>query len=741
MRSAADQLTAEQAAKAAARAQKADARVDRAHSSPQASERADSRSHASGRAAESAAPPVLSVRDLHVTFSSEAGPVRAVRGVSYDLAPGRTLGIVGESGSGKSVSALAVMGLLPETAGIRGSVLLHGRELIGLGDKALSKIRGRNIGMIFQDPLSALTPVLSIGQQLAEGLDVHQDLTREQVRERSIELLDLVGIPDPASRLKSYPHEFSGGMRQRVMIAIAIANRPEVIIADEPTTALDVTIQAQVLDTLRAAQRETGAAVVMITHDLGVIAGLADDVLVMYAGRPVERGTADDIFYRPTMPYTMGLLAAVPRPDQSKAARLVPIEGQPPSLVDLPPGCPFAPRCPMVQDRCLEREPPLITHRAENGHPAACVRAGEIETQDLTYSDVFPVPPELPSVFAGVPREQREPVLEVENLKRYFPLTSGGFLRRTVGTVKAVDGVTFDIREGETLALVGESGCGKTTTLLEIMRLKAPAEGHIRLLGRDVAELKGRGEHMEVRKDLQIVFQDPLASLDPRMPVYDVLAEPLQTQSWKKAAINERIAELMRLVGLNPDHVDRFPEQFSGGQRQRIAIARALAVQPKLIVLDEPVSSLDVSIQAGIINLLEDIQAKLGVSYLFVAHDLSVVRHIADRIAVMYLGRVIELGDVEQVFSHPSHPYTRALLSAVPIPDPERERRRQDERTLLSGDLPSAKTEITGCRFRTRCPTYRRLSEQERIRCDEEDPELTGDGVTDDLWACHYPSR
>ncbi len=685
-----------------------------------------------------AAEPVLSVRDLHVAFKSEAGLVRAVRGVSYDLAPGRTLGIVGESGSGKSVSALAVMGLLPETAAVHGSISLRGRELVGLGDNALSAIRGRHIGMVFQDPLSALTPVLSIGQQLAEGLDVHQDLTRDQVRKRSIELLDLVGIPDPASRLKSYPHEFSGGMRQRVMIAIAIANRPEVIIADEPTTALDVTIQAQVLDVLRAAQRETGAAVIMITHDLGVVAGLADDVLVMYAGRPVERGSADDIFYRPTMPYTMGLLAAVPRPDQSKAARLVPIEGSPPSLIDLPPGCPFAPRCPMAEERCREEEPPLVRHGAQGGHPAACVRADEIEQQGLESSDVFPVPPELPSAFAGVPRAERTPVLEVENLKRYFPLTSGGLLRRRIGTVKAVDGVSFDIREGETLALVGESGCGKTTTLLEIMKLKAPAEGRIAILGRDVAELKGHRQHMEVRKDLQMVFQDPLASLDPRMPVYDVLAEPLQVLGWKKAAINERIGELMALVGLDPDHVDRFPEQFSGGQRQRIAIARALAVQPKLIVLDEPVSSLDVSIQAGIINLLEDLQARLGLSYLFVSHDLSVVRHIADRIAVMYLGRVIELGDVDQVFAHPRHPYTRALLAAVPVPDPELERRRRESRMVLGGDLPSARDEVEGCRFRTRCPTYPGLSETERGRCDAEDPPLEGE--PGDRSACHHPS-
>jgi oligopeptide/dipeptide ABC transporter ATP-binding protein len=404
--------------------------------------------------------------------------------------------------------------------------------------------------------------------------------------------------------------------------------------------------------------------------------------------------------------------------------------------VALPSGCPFAPRCPLVIEQCREREPELVTHNA-GGHPAACIRADEIERRGLQPADVFPPPPDLQSAFAGVPRGERKPMLEVENLQRHFPLTGGGLLRRKIGTVKAVDGISFDIREGETLALVGESGCGKTTTLLEIMRLVPPAHGRIAILGRDVRELKTRQQQMEVRNELQIVFQDPLASLDPRMPIYDILAEPLLTQGRTKKAVNDRIGEIMELVGLNRDHVDRFPEQFSGGQRQRIAIARALAVEPKLIVLDEPVSSLDVSIQAGVINLLEDLQAKLGVAYLFVAHNLSVVRHIADRIAVMYLGRIVEIGEVERIFGHPRHPYTRALLSAVPIPDPELERHKQ--RVLLKGDIPSAKTAMAGCRFRTRCPTYRSLGiEQER--CERDDPALTRDGVTDAASACHYPS-
>ncbi|WP_159798652.1 ABC transporter ATP-binding protein [Puerhibacterium puerhi] len=682
--------------------------------------------------------PVLSVRDLHVSFASEAGTVRAVRGVSFDLLPARTLGIVGESGSGKSVTSLSIMGLLDQNARVEGSIRLKGTELLGKTELEMSKHRGNDMAMVFQDPLSALTPVFSIGDQLAEALDLHQDLTRKQVRDRSVELLDLVGIPNPAERLKSFPHQFSGGMRQRVMIAIAIANDPDVIIADEPTTALDVTIQAQVLEVLKKAQRETGAAVVMITHDLGVVAGVADDVLVMYAGRPVEQAPVDELFARPAMPYTMGLLGAVPRPDRGENRRLVPIQGNPPSLVDLPVGCPFADRCPLVEDRCRTAEPPLAPVPGRVDQRAACVRVDEIVAEGLTFEDVYPVGEAAESGLDGVPREEREVVLEVTDLKKHFPLTKGGFLRRRAGTVKAVDGVTFDVRAGETLALVGESGSGKTTTLLEIMRLQAPQGGTVAVLGKNLAEL-ARPERAALRRELQIVFQDPQSSMDPRLPVYDILAEPLKVHGWSRARTNERISELMRLVGLNPDHVDRFPTQFSGGQRQRIAIARALAVGPRLVVLDEPVSALDVSIQAGVINLLEDLQAQLGVAFLFVAHDLSVIRHISSRTAVMYLGQVVEQGDTEAVFTAPRHPYTQALLSAVPLPDPQLERQRR--RVVLQGDLPSPAQEIVGCRFASRCPVRAALPADRRTLCDTVQPGLATGAVpgTDHGAACHYP--
>lgn len=682
--------------------------------------------------------PIMQVRDLHVSFATEAGVCRAVRGVNFDLWRGRTLGIVGESGSGKSVTALSLIGLLDDNAKVTGSIIMNGEELIGKTDEEMSEIRGERIAMVFQDPLSALTPMFTIGDQIAEGLITHHpDMSKQQIHDRCVELLDLVGIPQPEERLSSFPHQFSGGMRQRVMIAIAIANNPDVIIADEPTTALDVTIQAQILDVLAKAQKETGAAVVLITHDLGVVAGAADDILVMYAGRPVERASIDDIFQHPSMPYTMGLLGAVPKPHIAASQRLVPIQGNPPSLVDIPKGCPFSPRCPLATPECSLSEPNLEVVDANSGHLASCRRLQEIIDKNMKYTDVFPVPDLLPADWADVPRDQRPVTLEFDHLVKHFPLTGGGMFRRTIGQVAAVDDVTFKIRQGETLALVGESGSGKSTTLMEIMNLMKPEDGRIVVLGHDLAELKKKAERKALRKDLQIIFQDPMSSLDPRMPIYDVLAEPLKVHKWSKEKINRRIGELMELVGLNPDYVDRFPAQFSGGQRQRISIARALATDPKVLLLDEPIASLDVSIQAGIINLLEDLQAKLKISYLFVAHDLAVIRHISDRVAVMYLGQVVELGETEDVFTHPRHPYTQALLSAIPVPDPVVERTRQ--RIILKGDLPSPSEKHPGCRFASRCPVKLRLTPEQQKMCETKRPVLTSDDQIATEFACHFP--
>ena len=622
--------------------------------------------------------PVMSVRNLRVSFNTEAGVVHAVRDVSFDLWGGRTLGIVGESGSGKSVTALSLIGLLDDNAHVTGSVKLNGEELIGKSDEEMSKIRGARISMIFQDPLSALTPMFSIGDQLAEALLIHNpEMPKDQVRKRCIELLTLVGITDPENRLDAYPHEFSGGMRQRVVIAIAIANNPDIIIADEPTTALDVTIQAQILDILKVAQKETGAAVVLITHDLGVVAGTADDVMVMYAGRAVERASIDTLFERPSQPYTMGLLGAVPKPHVAAEHRLVPIKGNPPSLAAIPAGCPFSPRCPMATDECRKTEPELLPIEAGEGHLVSCHHMDEIRDKHLTYADVYPALEPLLPKWADVPRDKRPVVLEVKDLVKTFPIQGKGLIRRNKGTMTAVDHASFTIHEGETLALVGESGSGKSTTLMQIMDLVVPEEGTITVLGKKTSELKSARDRRELRRNLQIIFQDPMSSLDPRMPIYDVLAEPLEAQGWDKNKINKRIGELMYLVGINPDYVDRFPSQFSGGQRHRIAIARALATSPKLLLLDEPIASLDVSIQAGIINLLEDLQVQLKISYLFVAHDLAVIRHISDTVAVMHLGKIVEYGDTEEVFTNPQDPYTKALLSAIPIPDPKVERTRE----------------------------------------------------------------
>lgn len=594
--------------------------------------------------------PLLSVRNLQISFASEAGTVHAVRNMNFDLYRGKTIGIVGESGSGKSVTSLAVMGLLDKNASVKGSVVYKGEELLTKSDAEMSKIRGKNIAMVFQDPLSALTPVFSIGDQLKEALVIHNpNMTEDQIRDRSIELLNLVGITKPAERLKAFPHEFSGGMRQRVMIAMAIANNPDIIIADEPTTALDVTIQAQVLDVLKKAQKETGAAMIFITHDLGVIAGVADEVIVMYAGHLVEHNSVEEIFAHPTQPYTIGLLGAVPRVDQKRTRRLTPISKP---TMDM-----------LIAEEKSGDTSDMMGLEAESETVRAMLHA---ETEKT-----------IKPMFEGIPREDRKVVLDVKGLVKTFPITGGGFLRRKVGEVRAVDGIDLEIREGETVALVGESGSGKSTTLMEIMSLKKPEAGSITVFGTELNDKLTKEQCRELRSKIQYVFQDPMSSLDPRMLVYDILAEPLHVQKKSKEEIRQRIAELMQLVELNPDQVDRFPTQFSGGQRQRIAIARALAVNPKLLLLDEPVSALDVSIQAGIINLLEDLQDKLGVAYLFVAHNMAVVRHISSRIAVMYHGRIVESGETDEVFDNPKHPYTKALISAVPIPDPVIEKNRK----------------------------------------------------------------
>ncbi|HNM12553.1 MAG TPA: ABC transporter ATP-binding protein [Mycobacterium sp.] len=608
---------------------------------------------------------LLEVNGLSVTFPTDGGDLHAVRGLSYHVAPREVVAMVGESGSGKSAAAMAVIGLLPEYAEVSGSVLLDGQELLGMGDAEMSRIRGMRIGTVFQDPMSALTPVYTVGDQIAEAIRVHHhDVGKQTARRRATELLDLVGIAQPEQRARAFPHELSGGERQRVVIAIAIANDPDLLICDEPTTALDVTVQAQILEVLRTARDVTGAGVLIITHDLGVVAEFADRALVMYAGRAVEVAGVDELYRDRRMPYTAGLLGSVPRLDAPQGARLVPIPGAPPSLVNLPPGCPFAPRCPLAIDECRAAEPALLA--VGEGRAAACIRTQHVAGR--TAAEIYGVSTRPPEVESDA---EPEIVVSVRDLVKTYKLTKGVVFRRQIGEVRAIDGISFDLQQGRTLGIVGESGSGKSTTLHEILELTAPQSGSIEVLGNDVATLSP-ARRRELRRDLQVVFQDPVASLDPRLPVFELLAEPLSANGFDKERTEDRVAELLEIVGLSRADASRYPGEFSGGQKQRIGIARALALQPKILALDEPVSALDVSIQAGIINLLLDLQNQFDLSYLFVSHDLSVVRHLAHRVAVMHRGAIVEYGDADEVFGNPQHEYTRTLLAAIPQPDPTR---------------------------------------------------------------------
>ena len=675
--------------------------------------------------------PVLQVRDLVTHFTTPRGVVRAVDGVSFDVRAGETLALVGESGSGKTVTAMSLMRLVrPPGRILSGRVDYHGRDLLELSEQEMRQVRGTGISMVFQDSMSSLNPVMRIRTQLEEAMLAHGKFSGQEARTRAVELMQRVGIPDPEARLADHPHSFSGGMRQRVMIAMALANRPDVIVADEPTTALDVTIQAQILELLDELNRELGTAILLITHNLGVVARSCQRVAVMYGGRIVEQAPADQLFAEPRHPYTRALLAATPHLAADRDTPLVPIEGRPPDLLAPIPGCAYAPRCDAAIERCHREQPPTYVDEAG-------VRGWEC----WVSGPEGVLPPPSTGTRADVARAEAasgESLLSVEDLVKTFPVKRRtGVLRRTTAQVSAVDGVDFSIGPGETLGLVGESGCGKSTVARTLLGIHPPTSGTIRFDGRDVGLLHG-DDLRWYRSQVQLVFQDPMSSLNPRLTVGDALAEPLVVRGLATGdGATRRVDELLDLVGLDPQAASRYPHEFSGGQRQRIVIARALAVNPRLLVCDEAVSALDVSLQAQIVNLLQDLQRRLGLAYLFIGHDLATVRHISHRILVMYLGQVVESGPSELITASPQHPYTASLLSAVPEPDPARERSR--ERIVLSGDVPSPLSPPPACRFHSRCPIGPRAN-PERTICATERPPLR-EVAPGQFAACHFPGE
>ena len=631
----------------------------------------------------------LAAEGLATRIDTTAGELRAVDGVDFELRKGECFALVGESGCGKSMTALSLLRLLPESGRIAGGrVLLKGHDLLALPEAAMRAVRGRRVAMIFQEPSTALNPVLTVGRQVLEVIERHLGLAGEEAKRRALALLESVGIPDAARRFDEYPFQLSGGLKQRVMIAAALAADPEVLVADEPTTALDVTIQAQILELLARLQAERGMALLLITHDLAIVAQMAHRVAVMYAGQVVELATREQFFRAPQHPYSRKLFDAVPTPEK-RSGELAVIPGQVPSLLADFRGCRFAERCDEAFERCKWVAPNLV--ELPGGHLSRC----------LLREKGPAAPPCVEKVVAGRRSSsagESAVLLEVADLKVHFPIRRGLF-KRTVGHVKAVDGVSLQIREGRTLALVGESGCGKTTVGKAILRLIAPTGGMVRHAGADLATLSGEDLRLR-RRAMQIVFQDPYASLNPRMRVGDILAEGMRALhvGGDEAGRAARIDVLLDQVGLPRSALARYPHEFSGGQRQRIAIARALAVEPRLIICDEPTSALDVSVQAQILNLLRELQSRLGLAYLFITHNLSVVEYLAHEVAVMYLGRIVEQGTVDEVLGSPRHPYTEALLSAVPQIEGQRRIVR------LAGDLPSPANPPAGCHFHPRCP-------------------------------------
>ena len=668
--------------------------------------------------------PLLQIKDLHTDIEIRSGVVRALSGVDLHVNPGETLGIVGESGSGKTMTALSLMGLLPQGGKVSsGSIILDGQDLTKMPLHLKRKMRGTKVGMIFQDPLTSLNPTMKIGLQVCEPLRVHKKMSKKDALERAVEILKRVGMPRPEVVINNYPHQLSGGMRQRVMIAMALVCKPRILIADEPTTALDVTTQMQILDLIDELRDEYKMGVILITHDLGVVAGHTDRVAVMYAGRIVETAPTKTLFTEPKHRYTSSLMAALPERALAAGTKLFSIPGAPPSLTNLPKGCRFAARCLWATDECRADYPSLS---GDENHTFSCFHPVQEGDESPAVLQAMMDSGKAEDAVDATGQITHEVLLDVKEASRVYESSGSGFFKRDKGVVSAVDRVSISVKKGETYGLVGESGCGKSTVGRLIAGLERPSGGAIELDGRDLATLKGR-DAVRIHRDVQMMFQDSYAAMDPRMRIDQILAEPMSIQKTGNARqIAERIMEILEQVGLTEEILDRYPHEFSGGQLQRIGFARSLTLAPDLIVADEPVSALDVSVQAQVLNLMKDLQQELGLSYLFISHDLAVVQYMADRIGVMYLGRIVEEGPAREVVNNPKHPYTKALIDSIPVPDPEFV---HDESAIkLTGEPPSAVNPPEGCRFRPRCPF---AGEECKVQ-----PMLTDEAHR---VACHHP--
>ncbi|MEK8131591.1 ABC transporter ATP-binding protein [Paenibacillus filicis] len=680
--------------------------------------------------------PLLTVEGMTMEFEASGRILTPVSDISFHMERGETVCLVGESGSGKTMTCKALMRLTDFDQGcmLSGSVKLNGQELTTLPHSVLRAIRGKKISMIFQEPMAAFDPIFTIGSQLVETIRRHDERTPKEARAHAAELLRRVGFPEPELRMTQYPGELSGGMLQRAMIAMALACGPELLIADEPTTALDVTIQAQILRLLNDLKAEFGMSILLITHDMGIAAEMADRMIVMYAGRIVEQATVEGLFTQPRHPYTAGLLRSITTMGSARGAPLYTITGAPPSVNEFPSGCRFHPRCPLATDQCRTQTPPLM---GEIDHKAACWHTDMmLQEATLTALQAGPKYERLPASSSSEPPvdlaanepaggEEAEILFEIRGLTKHYPVK--GPFGQTKARIHAVDDVSFSIHPGETFGLVGESGSGKSTLGRILIQLEKATAGQVFFRGKDLTALDSKSRR-SARRDMQMIFQDPYGSVNPKWTIGQTIAEPFDVhERLNSEECRSRVEVLLQWVGLNPKWFDRYPHEFSGGQRQRIGIARAIALNPRFVLADEAVSALDVSVQAQIVNLMQELQQKLGLTYMFIAHGLHIVRHVSSRIGVMYLGQLVEVAPAEELFRHPAHPYTAGLLSSILVPVPSQRR----SFSTIQGEIPSPASPPSGCRFHTRCPAA-------VARCREEAPKLKEVG-THHRVACHYP--